>query len=132
MTRKKRWKWPAEIYNPPANLAVAGFVGDFNIFDPATVKRLFGVGAQNTWAVRPEAIDISPAERTSSANGGAAETEVTVTAVQVLGAMVRHYTRAQDVTIKVDLLNKPDQRLFQIGEKARISIARNAIAEMNE
>ncbi|MFZ5673960.1 MAG: ABC transporter ATP-binding protein [Pseudomonadota bacterium] len=123
---------PAEIYNHPANLAVASFVGDFNIFDPGTVKRLFGAAAQASWAVRPEAIDISPADRISSVNGAAAETEVMVTAVQVLGAMVRHYTRAQDVTIKVDLLNKPDQRLFQIGEKARISIARNAIAEMNE
>ncbi|MBK1870796.1 ABC transporter ATP-binding protein [Aestuariivirga sp. YIM B02566] len=124
---------PAEIYNRPANLAVANFVGDFNIFDPATVERLFGVAAQtSSWAVRPEAIDISPADRKASANGGAVETEVTVMAVQILGAMVRHYTRAQDVMIKVDLLNKPDQRLFQIGEKARISIARNAIAEMNE
>jgi putative spermidine/putrescine transport system ATP-binding protein len=123
---------PAEIYNRPANLAVANFVGDFNIFDPATVKRLFGTSAQASWAVRPEAIDITPVDRKFAINGTAVETEVTVTAVQILGAMVRHYTRAQDVTIKVDLLNKPDQRLFQIGEKARISIARNAIAEMNE
>ncbi|QIG48974.1 ABC transporter ATP-binding protein [Nordella sp. HKS 07] len=124
---------PAEIYNHPANLAVANFIGDFNIFDPATVKHLFGVTAQTTsWAVRPEAIDISPTDHKASANGGIVETEVTVTAVQVLGAMVRHYTRAQDVTIKVDLLNKPGQRLFKIGEKARISIAKNAIAEMNE
>jgi putative spermidine/putrescine transport system ATP-binding protein len=123
---------PAEIYNRPANLAVAHFVGDFNIFDPATVKRLFGAAAVSSWAVRPEAIDIAPADRKSAINGTAVETEVTVTAVQILGAMVRHYTRAQDVTIKVDLLNKPDQRLFQIGEKARISIARNAIAEMSE
>ncbi len=123
---------PAEIYNRPANLAVANFVGDFNIFDPGTVKRLFAAVTETSWAVRPEAIDIAPADRKPVINGTAVETEVTVTAVQILGAMVRHYTRAQDVTIKVDLLNKPDQRLFQIGEKARISIAKNAIAEMNE
>jgi putative spermidine/putrescine transport system ATP-binding protein len=123
---------PAEIYNRPANLAVANFVGDFNIFDPGTVKRLFAAVTEASWAVRPEAIDIAPADRKPVINGTAVETEVTVTAVQILGAMVRHYTRAQDVTIKVDLLNKPDQRLFQIGEKARISIAKNAIAEMNE
>ncbi len=121
---------PAEIYNRPANLAVANFVGDFNIFDPATVSRLFGAKAEHAWAVRPEAIDISPLG--GKANGKAVETDVTVMAVQVLGAMVRHYTKAGDVTIKVDLLNKPDARLFKIGDKARLTIARNAIAEMSE
>jgi putative spermidine/putrescine transport system ATP-binding protein len=123
---------PADIYNRPANLTVAHFVGDFNIFDPPTVKRLFGAQAAAHWAVRPEAIDIAPINGKSVKGTKAVETEVTVMAVQVLGAMVRHYTKAQDVVIKVDLLNKPDLSLFRSGDRARLSIARNAIAEMSE
>lgn len=121
---------PAEIYNHPANLSVASFIGDFNILEPETVQRLFGVVAQKPWAIRPEAIDLVPADGQDGTPGIAAE--VTVTAVQVLGAMVRHYTRAGPQTIKVDVLNKPGARLFRIGDKAEIRIPRNAIAEMSE
>jgi putative spermidine/putrescine transport system ATP-binding protein len=123
---------PAEIYNKPANLAVAHFVGDFNIFDPDTVSRLFGTKAKHSWAVRPEAIDIAAANGKTSAKGKGYEAAVTVMAVQVLGAMVRHYTKAGDVAIKVDLLNKPGATLLRIGDKARNFIAKNAIAEMSE
>jgi len=42
---------PAEIYNRPANLAVANFVGDFNIFEPETVARLFAKKPKHAWAV---------------------------------------------------------------------------------
>ena len=59
-------------------------------------------------------------------------TSVTVIAVQVLGAMVRHFTRSGDVAIKVDVLNKPGYRSFKIGDEARIFIAKSAIAEMSE
>jgi len=123
---------PAEIYNRPANLAVANFVGDFNIFEPETVTRLFARKPKHAWAVRPEAIDISLADGKSKPRANGVEAEVTVIAVQVLGAMVRHFTKAGDVTIKVDVLNKPDAELCKIGDKARIFIAKNAIAEMSE
>ena len=123
---------PASIYNRPANLSVANFIGDFNILEPDMVQRLFGTSAKQAWAIRPEAIDLKPADGTASARADGYAAEVTVTAVQVLGAMVRHYTRAGSQTIKVDVLNKPDARLFHIGDKAEIFIAKNAIAEMSE
>jgi hypothetical protein len=66
----------------------------------------------------------------SKANGLAAE--VTITSVQVLGAMVRLYGRAHDVAIKADMVNKPGAPHFQIGDKAEIHIAQEAIAEMQE
>jgi hypothetical protein len=46
--------------------------------------------------------------------------------------MVRLYTRAQDVTIKADMVNKPGAPSFHIGDKAEIHIAQSAIAEMKE
>jgi putative spermidine/putrescine transport system ATP-binding protein len=123
---------PAEIYNRPASLAVANFIGDFNILEPKTVERLFAIRPDHAWAIRPEAIDILklPKPRDSTLNGLVAE--VTVTAVQVLGAMVRLYTRAQDITIKADMVNKPGALSFRIGDKAEIHIAQDAIAEMKE
>ncbi|WP_162919007.1 ABC transporter ATP-binding protein [Taklimakanibacter deserti] len=123
---------PADIYNRPKSLAVANFIGDFNIIEPSAVERLFAIRPDHAWAIRPEAIDILklPLPPGSKANGLAAE--VTVTAVQVLGAMVRLYTSAQDVTIKADMVNKPDAPRFHIGDKAEIHIAKSAIAEMKE
>ncbi len=123
---------PADIYNHPASLAVANFVGDFNIFDPPTVKRLFGVTPKLSWAVRPEAIEIMPPDAKLPVKAKGVGTQVTVMAVQVLGAMVRHFTRAGDIAIKVDVLNKPGTRSFRIGDKAQIFIAKSAIAEMSE
>jgi putative spermidine/putrescine transport system ATP-binding protein len=124
---------PAEIYNRPASLAVANFIGDFNILEPEAVLQLFALKPNHAWAIRPEAFDILPAGGAGAkhANGSLA-TEVTVTAVQVLGAMVRHFTRSGDITLKVDALNKPGAPSFHIGEKCEIHIARSAIAEMTE
>ena len=47
---------PAEIYNRPASLAVAEFIGDFNIFEPSFVKNIFNRLTKFPWAIRPEAI----------------------------------------------------------------------------
>ena len=46
--------------------------------------------------------------------------------------MVRLYTKAEDITIKADMVNKPGAPQFRIGDKAEIHIARDAIAEMKE
>jgi putative spermidine/putrescine transport system ATP-binding protein len=123
---------PADIYNRPRSLAVANFIGDFNILEPKAVERLFALKPVHAWANRPEAIDIAKAPVPSGTHANGVATEVTVTAVQVLGAMVRLYTRAQDITIKADLVNKPGAPKFHIGDKAEIHIARDAIAEMKE
>ncbi|MGE0237743.1 MAG: ABC transporter ATP-binding protein [Parvibaculaceae bacterium] len=123
---------PAEIYNRPKSLAVANFIGDFNILEPKAVERLFALSPVHAWAVRPEAIDVAKAPAPQGTHGNGLAAEVTVTAVQVLGAMVRLYTRGADVTIKADMVNKPGAPQFQIGDKARIHIARDAIAEMKE
>jgi putative spermidine/putrescine transport system ATP-binding protein len=123
---------PADIYNRPASLAVAHFIGDFNILEPPAVERLFAIRPGHAWAIRPEAIDIAklPEKPSAYVNGHAAE--VTVTAVQVLGAMVRLFTRAGDITIKADMINKPGAESFHIGDKALIHIDQSAIAEMKE
>ena len=123
---------PAEIYNRPASLAVAEFIGDFNIFEPAFVKNIFKRSTKFPWAIRPEAIDLHKPDAKLSEKSQDMQTEVTIKSVQVLGAMVRHFVHVGQTTIKVDALNKVGRQTFQPGDKALICIPGNAISEMNK
>ena len=123
---------PAEIYNRPASLAVAEFIGDFNIFEPAFVKNFFKRSTKFPWAIRPEAVDLHKPGTKLSEKSKEIQAEVTIKSVQVLGAMVRHFVRIDQTTIKVDALNKEGRPVFQPGDKALISIPGSAISEMNK
>ena len=123
---------PAEIYNRPASLAVAEFIGDFNIFEPSFVKSIFNRSTKFPWAIRPEAIDLHRPDAKLSEKSKDMQAEVTIKSVQVLGAMVRHFVRIDQTTIKVDALNKVGRQIFQPGDKALICIPGNAISEMNK
>ena len=123
---------PAEIYNRPASLAVAEFIGDFNIFEPAFVKSIFNRSTKFPWAIRPEAIDLHKPDAKLPEKSKDMQAEVTIKSVQVLGAMVRHFVRIDQTTIKVDALNKVGRQTFQPGDKALISIPENSISEMNK
>ncbi len=121
---------PADIYNKPASLSVAEFIGDFNIFNPEAVSGLFGTHTDFPWAVRPEAIDLLlPGSKLPKRLAGV-RAEVTIGSVQALGAMVRYFVRAGQTSIKVDVLNKAGQQRFQPGQKALIHIAKDSITEM--
>lgn len=123
---------PAEIYNRPASLDVAAFIGDFNILEPVAVEHVFAIRPALTWAVRPEAIEILPPNAKREKKDHGVYGQVTITAVQVLGAMVRHYTCCGDVAIKVDILNKPGFHPFHAGDQADIFVSSHAIAEMQK
>ena len=47
---------PFEIYNRPASRAVARFIGDFNVLEPAEVERVFGRRTTRAWAIHPEGL----------------------------------------------------------------------------
>ena len=47
---------PCEIYNRPASRAVARFIGDFNVLEPADVERVFGRRTMRAWAIHPEGL----------------------------------------------------------------------------
>jgi len=123
---------PAEIYNRPASLAVAEFIGDFNIFEPSFVKSIFNKSTKFSWAIRPEAIDLHKPGTKLTKEPKAMQAEVSIKSVQVLGAMVRHFVSVGQTTIKVDALNKVGRQAFQPGDKALIRIPDNAISEMTK
>jgi putative spermidine/putrescine transport system ATP-binding protein len=123
---------PWEIYSRPANLAVARFVGDFNIVDPLAAERMFGHRPALVWAVRPEAIGIEPGAAEPGAANGAFHSTATIAAVQVLGSMVRYTALCGADTLKIDVLNKPGAYVFKRGESAQITIAVDCINEMRD
>jgi putative spermidine/putrescine transport system ATP-binding protein len=119
---------PAEIYNTPANLEVARFIGDFNILEPQAAQRLFGSTSELFNAVRPEAIGISPAGKKQKANGVTLWAEIEQ--VQILGATVRYVARSGDDRLKVDTLNSAEAVLLDAGSKVTLSIDKKQIHQL--
>jgi putative spermidine/putrescine transport system ATP-binding protein len=95
---------PREVYDRPATRFVAGFIGDFNVLEPAVVQRVFGVAAVQPWAVHPEAIDLLTGDAASAPGG--LRTAATVVDVRVGGPVLRYLVQSQGIELKVDLLNR--------------------------
>ena len=76
---------PAEMYENPANEFVAGFVGTSNLLRGELAERL--VGEKGTFAIRPEKIQLKPAD------ASAAENEIAVDGVLKDVVYLGLYTR---------------------------------------
>ena len=117
---------PREIYDAPASMFVAGFVGTSNIVPAALSERLMGVFA--THSVRPERIRV--------VHQNVAETEVTVdgtvTDVQYLGADCR--VRADVPEIGRLSANVPSDSLagVSVGTPVRLAWSRYAAYVISE
>ena len=109
---------PAEIYNRPATLAVAGFIGDFNILEPDKVERLFGSKPESAWAVHPQVIGISDVALT-----GNYSVHARIIAAHILGAIVRYMVDVKGVTLKLDTLNRPNAAMRCPGEMIWITVS---------
>jgi putative spermidine/putrescine transport system ATP-binding protein len=119
---------PAEIYNTPANLEVARFIGDFNILEPQAAQRLFGSTTALFSAVRPEAIRIAEASKKHKANGITIGAEIEQ--MQILGATVRYLAKCGDDRLKVDTLNSAEAVLLNAGSKVTLSIDKKQIHQL--
>ena len=101
---------PFEIYNQPASRAVARFIGDFNVLEPAEVERVFGRRTMRAWAIHPEGLAL----RTDGVlSAGDPSAEVTVLSARLMGATVRYEVETQGRRLKADALKsarrKPDR-----------------------
>lgn len=123
---------PADIYNHPANLAVASFIGDFNLLDPGLVKTLFGADAKGTWAIRPESILLSSPTRRVEKAAATHQIDGVISSIQVLGAMLRYYVLCGETLMKVDALNTLGDKQHRIGDKIQLSVPKQVISEMKQ
>ena len=119
---------PAEIYNRPANLAVARFIGDFNILEPDAVERAFRLRPAFAWAIHPQVIGVANGKIVPDRH----RAEAKITAVHILGAIVRYAADVNGVSLKLDTLNRPNIALHDIGASIPIEIAANDICALKE
>jgi putative spermidine/putrescine transport system ATP-binding protein len=108
---------PIEVYNAPVSRAVARFIGDFNVLEPAEIALLFGAKADQAWAIHPEAITLG------AADPNAFTATARVTAVRLLGSIVRYELEAAGLALKADALNRPDVVPLAEGTTTTLAVA---------
>lgn len=119
---------PAQIYNRPESLSVARFIGDFNILEPDAVERAFSLRPEAVWAIHPQVIGL--------ANGKTApghhRAEAKITAVHILGAIMRYSTEVNGIALKLDMLNRPTNAMYDPGDVIAIEVAASDICTLRE
>lgn len=121
---------PLEIYNRPANRSVAGFIGDFNVLDPVMVDQAFGRPAKSSWAIHPEAIELSSLDAPAAPGAGSLVAEGTISSVRVLGSVIRYTLDVGRTSLQANVLNNPSLEPFRSGMRIRIAIARDNVREL--
>ncbi|MFO0994690.1 MAG: ABC transporter ATP-binding protein [Hyphomicrobiales bacterium] len=119
---------PAQIYNRPASLSVARFIGDFNILEPDAVARAFRQRPEAAWAIHPQVIGLA----NGKAIPGSHRAEARITGIHILGAIIRYTADVNGVAIKLDTLNRPNIAMHDIGATIPIEIAANDICSLKE
>jgi spermidine/putrescine ABC transporter ATP-binding subunit len=136
---------PAQIYERPANMFVAQFVGESNSFDgvvdevspvstaihlPAVRSRIHGpvieavVGQPVRAVIRPEALSLH-SHRTAVENSVNA-IEGCVEEVVYLGQAIRYTVRVGDLPLTVRLPHQPGASVFESGARVTITWSRPA------
>ena len=115
---------PIEIYNAPASRAVARFIGDFNVLEPEDFARVFGLKGDRACAIHPESITLGEPK------SGWISAPARITAVRLLGSIVRYELEAGGFALKADALNRPDVPPFPEGTTTTLSVAPSNLREL--
>jgi putative spermidine/putrescine transport system ATP-binding protein len=115
-----------EVYDRPATRFVAGFIGDFNLLEPATIRAIFGEPSRTAWAIHPEAIDLVA----TAAAAASLSAPARVIDVRVHGPVLRHLVDASGTVLKVDMLNRSSLRALHPGDPVWISLDRQQVREL--
>jgi putative spermidine/putrescine transport system ATP-binding protein len=116
---------PIEVYNAPASRAVARFIGDFNVLEPEEIAKVFGRTTERAWAIHPEAITLGAAQP------GDITAEARITAVRLLGSIIRYELEAGGLALKADALNRPDVTPIPEGNATMLSVAPRNVRELS-
>ncbi len=135
---------PMSLYDAPANVFVAGFLGTANVlsgelqssgqshvFSSAGGLR-FVVDAAKSDAryavIRPQDIEIAPFVGSASAEAGLGKCLGQVERKEFLGGMVRYSVRtADDLVVTVDKLHKTGDAISQVGEQVVLSMPSHGV-----
>ena len=114
-----------DVYDRPATRFVAGFIGDFNLLEPAAVLAVFNERSEKAWAIHPEAIDLVPAESATGLNAMAR-----VTDLRIHGPVLRYLVTAHGTELKIDMLNRSSMPDLRRGDPIWLNLDRRQVREV--
>ncbi len=105
---------PSELYAHPTCEFVARFIGHYNVLDAAQARALLGdaLPAAAVYAVRPETF-------TQETAPGALPVSGTVTALSMLGSMLRYTLDCAGLAVNVELINRGENP-YRVGERIEV------------
>lgn len=105
-----------DVYTRPANLLVAGFMGNYNILSQEAAVKLFGHQDSGRLAIRPEAIGLSVAKPEENKLAGQ------IMQHQLLGSIIRYEVEIGTERLFVDCLNRRSSDLLPTGTQVCLQI----------
>jgi putative spermidine/putrescine transport system ATP-binding protein len=103
-------------------------IGDFNVLEPADIQRVFGRASDCAWAVHPEALGFAEPAPAGAGNGPVANARIT--AVRLLGSILRYELEADGLSLKLDALNRPDAVPLPEGAMVAVGVAEQNIRKL--
>ncbi|MGL5798232.1 MAG: ABC transporter ATP-binding protein [Cetobacterium sp.] len=104
---------PEEIYTHPKTVFMAQFIGDYNILKEDETRQIFSNEVFGNIAIRPEAIYIREIERNYNLDDFIIKKGV-VKNFSILGNVIRYFVDCKGVNLRVDLLNRGLQKVYEI------------------
>lgn len=124
---------PREIYESPRSEFVAGFIGNYNVLNNDDCRCL-GIelrdGYTGSLAIRPEIIDIYPAEETNENESEGIWISCTIEEILLLGNMIRYVVSANHKSLQVDIPNLNINKKMRIGESVKLHIKNEEICHL--
>ncbi|MGL6168419.1 MAG: ABC transporter ATP-binding protein [Fusobacteriaceae bacterium] len=105
---------PEEIYTNPKTLFMAQFIGNYNMITEESTKKIFQSEVFGSIAIRPESIYIKEIERNYILENFITR-KAEVKSLSVLGNVIRYFVECKEVKLQVDLLNRGEGKLYEIG-----------------
>ena len=115
-----------DVYDRPATRFVAGFIGDFNLLEPAAVLAIFNESTRTAWAIHPEAIDLVTAEPQAAGLSASGR----VIDLRVHGPVLRYLIEAGGTVLKVDVLNRSSLPNLRPDDPIWLTLDRQQIREI--
>ena len=108
------------LYTAPNDAFAAGFIGNYNLLEPAQASALLQRPIQRTLAIRPESIGLDLS----------GELEGQIRSHSLLGNVIRYRVEARGVELVVDVLNRRAADLLPNGQRVSLSIPPEALCEV--
>ncbi|MDA5635098.1 MULTISPECIES: ABC transporter ATP-binding protein [Rhizobium/Agrobacterium group] len=109
---------PQELYYRPADLFVAGFIGDANIITAEDMSRITGNRFERTCIIPPHAFTIG-----NAADGNGVAFTAEVKDISIVGPTVRYQLDAAGVALKVEHASAQDALYPPPGQRITLTVA---------